>query len=466
MAKDDIRIPKEITEYIEKGKQAFRKHNYDYAIELFNYALALDKKLTEARHYLHLTKIKKFQEKPLSLFSKGTNKIKAQTHVLNAKKLKNNGMLDKAIEEYEKALSLDALNSKIFINLALLFLNLNMRDSSIKTFEEILNINPDNMETLKRLGELFKDKKEYEKSQNYYLKAQQVSPLDLDVQKGLKDLAALQAIDKGGWKDQETFRTKIQDKEEAKKLEKETKSSRTEEDINYLIENLKEKLAKEPENLPLLFRLGDYYKEINLHDKAEEAYKLILKIKPESDIAQKNIEQLQVKKIEKDLSLLEEKLKKDPANQELKKNVDELNKKKENIYFEKTKEKVSRLPNDSKLRYQYGVLLKEKGMLNEAISQFQECVKDPLVRLDSLNMLGLSFKEKAMFDLAVTQFRKAITLAPEITEKTKDIIYNLGVTYEKMEQLTEAANEFKKIYEVDINYKDVAQKIEKTYRDE
>ena len=384
--------------------------------------------------------------------------------MLNAKKLELRGKMNEALEEYEKALSFDPLNAKIFIKLGAVFLNLEMKESALKTYQEGLSLDENNLEALKKLGMLYKDKEDFNKSQSYYLRAHQLSSNDADVQKGLKDLAALKTIEKDGWADQDTFRSKIQDKDEASKLEKEARIAKSDEDIDYLIQNLKEKLKGDPENTSMLFRLADYYKVKKFFDEANELYTKILSFKPNNEVALRNIESLKIKKIEKELSRLKQNQADDPENRAFKEKIDELEKCKNDIHFERIKESVAKLPNDMSLRYKYGLLLKEKGVFDEAIGQFQESVKDPGRRSASLNMLGLCFKEKNMLDLAITQFKKALSLTPEISDKTKDIIYNLGCAYETMEQFSEAINEFKKIYEVDINYKDVSQKIEQAYR--
>ncbi|MCK4519289.1 MAG: hypothetical protein KAU12_04125 [Candidatus Omnitrophica bacterium] len=464
MSENEKALPKEIKQYLKKGEEAFRRRNYDYAIELFSHALLLDVKLADTRNFLHLTKIKKFRENPPSFFSYGANKVKAQTYMLNAKKLEVRGRLNEALEEYEKALNFDPLNAKIFIKQAAVFLKLEMKEAALKTYQEGLSMDENNLEALKKLGMLYKDKKELNRSQNYYVSAGQLSPDDADVQKGLKDLAALKTIERDGWADQDTFRSKIRDIEEASKLEKETKMAKSDEDIDYLIQNLKEKLKGDPENTAMLFRLADYYKAKELFDEADVIYKKILTFKPNNEVALRNIENLKIKKIEKELSRLKQNQADDPENRAFTQKIDELERCKNNIHFERIKESVAKLPSDMSLRYNYGLLLKERRMFNEAISQFQESAKDPGRKISSLNMLGLCFKEKNMLDLAAAQFKKALSMAPEISDKTKYIIYNLGCTYEKMEQFSEAINEFKKIYEVDINYKDVSQKIEQTYR--
>ena len=463
MSENNEKLPREIEDYIEKGKQAYKRHNYEYAIELFNHALRLKQDLAEVRHYLHLSNIKNFKENPPSIISKGARKLKAQIYILNVKKLKSNGKLNKATNEYEKALSIDSLNTNIFIKLAKFLLELDKEEMSINTFKEALVINPNNLEALKQLGKLYQKKEEYKQAKEYFEKARDIAPNDADAQKGIKDLAALQTIDKAKWEEQESFRTKIKDEEEAKKLEKESKIAKTEKDIDFLIKKEEENLKKDSENTPILFKLADLHRQKDNLNEAQEIYKKILTIQPDNDIAKKNLDNLEIKITDREISRLEQQLKKDPDKQPLQQKLKQLKQKRENIDFESTKERISKFPNNAAARYHYGILLKSKSKINEAISQFQESVKDPPQKLNSLNMLGLCFMEKRMFDLAVTQFKKALSKTPGITDKTKEIIYNLGTTYEKMEKAEEAVNEFKKIYEVDINYKDIAAKIEKAY---
>ena len=46
----------------------------------------------------------------------------------------------------------------------------------------------------------------------------------------------------------------------------------------------------------------------------------------------------------------------------------------------------------------------------------------------------------------------------------KDVIYNLGLVYEATDQVQKAVTEYKKIFEIDISFKDVAEKIKKAYK--
>jgi len=457
-------IPQEIKDYLIKAEDAFKKHNYDYAIELYANALELDRSISETRHYLHITKIKKNQENPPSFISKGINKAKSQAIALNAKKLETQGKINEAIEEYENSFSADSATASTLCKMGNLFNELGNKESAMMTYQEALMINPDEPTALKKLGILFKEKEEFDKARQYLSHAQKLNPSDMDITQGLKDLSALQTIDKGGWQNQDTFRDKIQDKDKASELEIETRASKSAEDIEYLISNTKKELVADPENVSLLFKLADSYTAKNSLTEAKETYLQVLKLKPENEIALKKIDEINVKNLDVDLNKLNESLKADPENAQTKQQIQEIKEKQNQIHFERIKDQVAKLPNDLNLRFKYGMLLKEKGMLNEAITQFQEAVNDPSKRLDALNMIGECFQNKNMFDLAIAQFKKALSLTSGVDQKTKMILYNLGLAYEKMGKTQEAVDEFKKIYEVDISYKDVAKKIEEAYK--
>ena len=68
-----------------------------------------------------------------------------------------------------------------------------------------------------------------------------------------------------------------------------------------------------------------------------------------------------------------------------------------------------------------------------------------------------------MNDSAVRTLQNAIKEKPVFDEEKKDLIYNLGCVLEKMGKKSEAVEQFLQIYETDINYRDVAAKIDAHY---
>lgn len=81
-----------------------------------------------------------------------------------------------------------------------------------------------------------------------------------------------------------------------------------------------------------------------------------------------------------------------------------------------------------------------------------------------MNLMGLSFLNQGMNDLAVRRFSEAAGELPVMNDIKKEIIYNLGLAYEATKQPEKALEEcWKKIYEFDMGYRDVAQRVESSY---
>jgi tetratricopeptide (TPR) repeat protein len=67
--------------------------------------------------------------------------------------------------------------------------------------------------------------------------------------------------------------------------------------------------------------------------------------------------------------------------------------------------------------------------------------------------------------MAVAQFEKAIAAITVIDDSAKGLLYNLGGAYVQLGNLDKATGCYKQIYEADIGFKDVSEKIEKIYKE-
>jgi tetratricopeptide (TPR) repeat protein len=115
--------------------------------------------------------------------------------------------------------------------------------------------------------------------------------------------------------------------------------------------------------------------------------------------------------------------------------------------------------------YNLGMAFREMGLLDEAIGEFQKVVKgggkgnySPYF-LDACSLLGLSFMEKRMPRIAARWFLRAFE-APELDEEsTLALTYDLATAYEQAGDLKAALDKFSEVYSVNIDYRDVADKI-------
>ena len=130
----------------------------------------------------------------------------------------------------------------------------------------------------------------------------------------------------------------------------------------------------------------------------------------------------------------------------------------------KRKPGVKRYPNDLQFHYELGVLLYERGSLNEAIQEFQVSQRNPQRRIRSLYYMAMCFKQKQQYDIAMEQLQKAAAELFIMDETKKDICYEMAQISELMGETEKAVGFYKDIYSVDIAYKDVSEKIEKAYK--
>ena len=77
--------------------------------------------------------------------------------------------------------------------------------------------------------------------------------------------------------------------------------------------------------------------------------------------------------------------------------------------------------------------------------------------VETNKMLGLSFQQQGMLDLALEKFQRL----PLEEEGVKDLLYNLGLDYERKRQFPKALATYKLIMEDGLNYKDLAERIPK-----
>src|SRR2546430_16009225 len=77
--------------------------------------------------------------------------------------------------------------------------------------------------------------------------------------------------------------------------------------------------------------------------------------------------------------------------------------------------------------------------------------------------LGVCYRELGMLDLAMKQFEDAAKEIMTMDPMKKEIVYNLGIVYDKMGEREKSLNCMKQIYEADYGYKDVAERVESSY---
>ena len=85
--------------------------------------------------------------------------------------------------------------------------------------------------------------------------------------------------------------------------------------------------------------------------------------------------------------------------------------------------------------------------------------------MKAMNLLGRCYRELGMLDLAVKQLEEAAKEITSMDAMKKEIVYNLGLVYEQMGDKEKSIAAMKQIYEADYGYRDVATRVESSYKD-
>jgi tetratricopeptide (TPR) repeat protein len=121
---------------------------------------------------------------------------------------------------------------------------------------------------------------------------------------------------------------------------------------------------------------------------------------------------------------------------------------------------------DYETHYNMAIAYKEMDLLDEAIREFQTAAgltgsADGTSRyLQCCNMLGHCFIQKGIPRAAVLWFKKGLEAPGRTAEEYKALQYELGSAYEQMGDVTRAIEVFTEVYGVDVDYRDIAAKLQ------
>lgn len=316
---------------------------------------------------------------------------------------------------------------------------------------------PKDTKILQQLAEMYAANEQTSEAKACYEKILAQRPNDPEALKNLKNASALDTMRKGRWEEEGDYRSKLKDEDESKRLEQSSRAVKTGGDIDALIAEAEAKIEKEPENLNLYRSLANLLEKAKRLDEAievmDKANKMTGGGDPQIDRAMSN---LRVIKFNEEIKALEDAG--DTAGAEARQQE------KQKFLLQDAEARVKRYPNDLLFKFEYGELLFNEGRIDEAIQQFQPAQRQPQKRTQVLYYLARCFEQKEQYDIAAQQLESAAAEMYTMDDKKKDVIYELGLIYEKMGDLDKAVEYFKQIYAVDIGYREVAQKIENAYK--
>ncbi len=334
--------------------------------------------------------------------------------------------------------------------------------------ETLHEANPKDTKILHELARLYMEQDMPEKALDAYNKILEIKPNDLEAVKGGKDASAAASMRLGGWSEATSYRDVIKDKEEAVTLEQQSRVVRSEEGIERLLGELSVQYEADPTNIEVVKKIAALYEQKNDLENAAQWYDYAASlgggadsnlIRKASDIRLKILDQ-QIAALEAQEEAAAESGVAFDGRDEL----DSLRRQRAEMQLEECRKRVERNPTDTQLRFELGEALFLSGHYREAMPELQKAKQGANTKIRASNLLAQCMLRNNMLDMAARQFEEAIAAVPSMDATKKDLIYNLGLTYEKMGRKDDYIDQMKKIYEVDMGYRDVEERVLASYQ--
>jgi len=449
---------------VSRAKAAAQSKNYDYAITLYQAVLKDEPLFLEGRRYLRAVEIQKHEA--TSSFTRQMTSVKMTGGVMKLSSGKKTP--EEQLIQAEEILALDPYQLKANIMVGEAGTALGYPDFKTFAYETLAKGKPTDKAILNSLAQAYMEAKDAAKAESTYERILEIDPRDGDALSGLKNASAANASKTGGWETASgDYRNVLKSKSEAEQLEQESKVVKSADAIEEQIGVNFAKHQADPTNptyskaiAHLFLQRNDYASAIQWYEHAFESGGKI------DSSLEKVIGDLRLKKTEQELQALRTELaaQTDPELQAqtqatLEQKETELNE----VRLFLAEARVRAQPNEGEFRYDLGEALYKIGQYKRATEELQQSLKQPSVRYQALNLMGLSFMKRGMLDFAEKQLVLAESELPVMDEVKKEITYNLGLVYEATKKLDKALEQWKKIYEVDMSYRDVAARVEASY---
>lgn len=463
-----IKTEKELSEtqraHWLKAVAAIELRNFGYAISLLQGILKHEPQFLTGRQLLRRTEVTKSKAAKKSMFNISTAPIavmKAQREVKKDPK--------RAVELIEKVLEEEPYNKQANLVLKEAAVAAGWPEIGVFALRTLLEEFPKDAKILHELARLHHDLGESDQEVEIYNRITEINPLDSEALRLGKDASARASMKSGGWTQAESYRDLIKDKDMAVSLEQQSRMKLTGESLDQQIAETYAAHQAQPENVDLSRRLGVLNEEKGDLESSIAWYQYAADLTKGADTGLvRKVSDLKIRALEQEIAGHEEFLSAHPADPELQANRSEqlqaAKAKHAEILIADARERMERNPTDLQLRFELGERLASAGQFREALPELQRARQNPNARLKAMNLLGHCYSELGMLDLAMKQFEEASKEIVSMDAMKKEIVYNLGLVYERMNEQEKSLNCMKQIYEADYGYKDVAERVETSYK--
>jgi tetratricopeptide (TPR) repeat protein len=332
--------------------------------------------------------------------------------------------------------------------------------------ETVISGDPENLKFYHKLGDFYMAREIFDKASEIFGKIVDKNRTDLEATKKYKDATARGSIASQKWDSEGDWRDLLKDKDASKDLESKGRAAMTPEMLQTQADALSAEYAQDQNNLEVTKRLANTYEELEQFETALSFYEWAFHLSSNDPALEKKVAAIRETVNKNHLESLQRFVDENPEHPDIeqyRQQLIEAEKSQIDILIAESRERVDRNPTDNELRYELGSRLFRATQYREAIQHLQQAKRSPNLRIKVMSLLGQCYERMNMTDLAASQFEEAITELQVMDETKKELLYNLGLLYERLENMPKYLEALKQIYSVDYVYRDVAERVERSY---
>ncbi len=447
-----------------KAVAAVELRNYGYAISLLQGILKEEPQFLTGRQLLRRAEVTKAKAEKKKFFAVSTASLavmKAQRELKKDPK--------RAVEMIEKILEDEPWHRQANLLLKEAAIAAGWPEIGVLALQTLLEEKPRDTRILHELGLLYHAQGESEKEVEIYNRIGKADPKDSEAMRLAKDASARASMKTGGWTQAESYRDLIKDKDLAVSLEQQTRMALTGESLEQQIAEVYELHQAAPQSVEPARRLGFLFEQREDFESAVAWFQYAAELTNGSDAGLlRKASELGVKRLEREIAEHERFLSEHgpgaASYSERAADLQAAKKRRAGILIDEARKRSERNPADLQLRFELGEHFVHAGRFREALPELQRARQNPNARLQAMSLLGKCYQELGMLDLAVKQLLEGAREILSMSPIKKDITYNLGLLYEQMGDMPGSLACMKEIYEVDYGYKDVAARVESSYK--
>lgn len=359
---------------------------------------------------------------------------------------------------------------------------LSMIETAGFALETMRDAEPKNTKILHELAKHYVTTDQAEKAIDVYGAITAITPSDGEAIKGGKDAAARASMRSGNWeqvgKEGTSYRNMLKNADEAKELEMKNRVVKSADVIDDLLNEQYALYNENPNNVDVVLKIAKLSEQKEDMESALQYYGWANELTKGGDpgIIRK-LSELNLKNVDTQIGTREQWLRDHAASlngaemddetkatvTQVEQDLEAYKMQKAEMQITNARQRVERNPTDLTFRFELGEQLVKAGHHSEAIAELQKAQNSPNLGVRAKYLLGQCFEAKNITNLAVKQYEDAKTKLPAMEGFKKDVVYKLGLLYQKMGDNDKYMANMTEIYEVDSGYQDVAARVEGSY---